>query len=63
MKLPVTITKKTRTFTVEFDLDQWEKMTTALGLYSNRMIEDIEVAEEDYKQGRCREIASFDELD
>lgn len=63
MQLPITITKKRKTFTVEFDLDQWEKMVTALGLYSDRMIEDIEAAEEDYKQGRFREISSFDELD
>ena len=63
MKLPITLTKKTRTFTVEFDLDKWERVANALELYSDEFIGDIEAAEDDLKHGRVYEIKSFRDLE
>jgi hypothetical protein len=63
MKLPITITKKRKTFTVEFDLDRWEKVANALGLFTNEFIEDIEAAEAELERGEVYEIKSFRDLE
>lgn len=63
MQLPITITKKRKTFTVEFDLDRWEQVANALGLFTDEFIEDIEAAEDDLKHGRVYEIKSFRDLE
>lgn len=63
MQLPITITKKRKTFTVEFDLDRWEKVASALGLFTNEFIEDIEAAEAELERGEVYEIKSFRDLE
>lgn len=63
MQLPITITKKRKTFTVEFDLDRWEKVANALGLFTNEFIEDIDAAEAELERGEVYKIKSFRDLE
>lgn len=63
MELPITVTKKEKTFTVEFGQEYWERFAAAMGLFSDEFLESLERAEEDLAAGRVYEITSFTDLE
>jgi len=64
--LPITITKKLKaskpTFTMEFDMDRFERVAAALGMVSKECLASIAQSEKEIKAGKTRKIKSLREL-
>lgn len=64
--LPVTVTKNIKarksTFTVEFDMDRFEQIAAALGMFSDEFLASIEQSEKEIKAGKTKKISSLREL-
>ncbi|HLD38105.1 MAG TPA: DUF2683 family protein [Candidatus Nanoarchaeia archaeon] len=48
---------------VEFDIGQFERLATALGMFNPDFIKRLNKAEKDIKAGRIRKIKSLRDLD
>jgi len=64
--LPITITKKLKankpTLTMEFYMDFFERVATALGMVSKECLASIAQSEKEIKAGKTRKIKSLREL-
>ena len=49
-------------FRVERDIDKFERLADALGLYNPEFLKSLERSEKNYRQGRYRKINSLKEL-
>ena len=47
---------------VELDADRLERLASHLGFYNSDFLQSLDRAEQDYKAGRVREVASLREL-
>jgi len=47
---------------VEFDLEQFERLAAALGMFNPDFVKSLARAEKDIKAGRIREIKSLKDL-
>lgn len=48
---------------VEFDVDQFERLAAAFGMFNPDFIKRLDKAEKDVKAGRIRKINSLKDLD
>ncbi len=48
---------------VEMDLYKFEKMASLFGFFNPEFLKSIERAEEEYKQGKVKKIASLKDLE
>ncbi|KKQ20780.1 MAG: hypothetical protein A3G45_00130 [Candidatus Staskawiczbacteria bacterium RIFCSPLOWO2_12_FULL_37_15] len=55
--------KKSQKKMVEFDIGQFERLATALGMFNPDFIKRLNKAEKDIKAGRIRKIKSLRDLD
>lgn len=59
----ITIEKSSSSkFHIEIDINRFERLADALGLYNPEFLESLERSEKDYREGRCRKISSLKEL-
>jgi hypothetical protein len=54
--------KKSRKKMVEFDVDQFERLAAALGMFNPDFLKSLAKAEKDYKAGRVTELKSLKDL-
>ncbi|OGZ78194.1 MAG: hypothetical protein A2528_03840 [Candidatus Staskawiczbacteria bacterium RIFOXYD2_FULL_37_9] len=55
--------KKSHKKMVEFDVDQFERLAAAFGMFNPDFIKRLDKAEKDVKAGRIRKINSLKDLD
>ena len=49
-------------FRVEMDIDKFERLADALGLYNSEFLKTLERSEKDYREGRYRKVNSLKDL-
>jgi len=49
-------------FRVEMDIDKFERLADALGLYNPEFLKALERSEKDYREGRYRKVNSLKDL-
>lgn len=54
--------KKKTSKTVEFDLDQFEKLAAAFGMFNPDFVKSVARARKDYKEGRVIKFKSLKDL-
>jgi hypothetical protein len=60
--LPVTILKKAKTYHITFDADRFERVASALGMFSNDFLTSIDRAEKEVKAGKTKKLTSLRDL-
>ena len=54
--------KKSHKKMVEFDIDQFERLAAALGMFNPDFLKSLAKSEKDYKEGRFIEFKSLKDL-
>lgn len=62
MKLPIKIHKKATTFNIEMDVDRFERVAAALGMFGSDFLHSLDQAEKDIKAGRVHKHTSLREI-
>jgi hypothetical protein len=60
--LPITVEKKARTYHIKFDADRFERVASALGMFSDDFLASIDRAEKDVRAGRVHRLKSLADL-
>ncbi len=60
--LPITIEKKAKTYQVTFDADRFERVASALGMFSDDFLASIDRAEKEVKAGKTKKLTSLKDL-
>jgi len=65
VSLNITITqgKKLNKRTVEFDVEQFERLAAALNMFNPDFLKSLARSEKDYKEGRFKKLKSLKDLE